>query len=105
MGKPEDGIHEDGPPIPPTMMHWGMAMMSEIYAGPPVLMRVMGLGLDEKQREEIMEIEKGLMKNTVKMKSEIQIAMIEMKDILDKYPADMKAVESKRKKWSRWSLP
>jgi len=98
MGQPGEGMHEDGPPMPQGMMHQDMEMMDGPGDDLPLSMPLMGLGLDEKQKEEVREIEGGLMKSTVRMKSDVQIAMIEMKDILDKDPVDMKAVESKLKK-------
>lgn len=94
---PGDGMSEDGPSMPQGLMHQDMEMMEEPGDGFPLSMTFMGLGLDEKQKEEAREIESGLMKSTVRMKSDIQIATKEMKDILDKYPVDMKAVESKLK--------
>jgi len=97
MGKPREGMHENGPPMHQGMMHHDMEMMDGPGDGLPLLMPLKGLSLDEKQKEEAREIESGLMKSTVRMKSDVQIAMMEMKDILDKYPVDMKAVESKLK--------
>ncbi len=86
------------PPMSHGMMPHGMEMMDGPDAGPPLCMDLMGLGLDEKQKEEVREIESGLIKSTVRMRSDVQITMLEMKDILDKDPVDMKAVESKLEK-------
>ena len=97
MGKPGEGMHEDGPAMHQGMMHHNMEMMDGPGDDLSLSMPLMGLGLDEKQKEEAREIESGLMKSTVRMKSDVQIAMMEMKDILDKDPVDMKAAESKLK--------
>jgi|SRR5208283_5610275 len=96
--KPGEGMHEDGPPVPHGMRRDGMEMMGGPGDDLPFMMPLMGLGLDEKQKEEVREIKSRLMKSTVRMKADVQIAMIEMKDILDKDPLDMNAVESKLKK-------
>src|SRR5271157_838242 len=93
-----EGMHEDGPPVPQGMMHHDMEMMDGPGDDFPLSMPLVGLGLDEKQKEKVREIEGGLMKSTVRMKSDVQIEIMEMKDILDKDPVDMKAVESKLKK-------
>ncbi|MGD0283232.1 MAG: hypothetical protein ABSB95_12825 [Dissulfurispiraceae bacterium] len=98
MCNPGEGMHEDSPAMPHGMMRHSMERMDGPGDDLPIMMFLMGLGLDEKQKEEAREIESGLMKSTVRMKSDVQIAMMEMKDILDKDPVDMKAVESKLKK-------
>lgn len=101
MGKPGDGMHEDGPPAPFRMMFRDREMMDGPFPEMPeyrLLMHLHGFGLDENQKQEIRKIVNELMKNTVLMQSDVQIAMLEMKDILDKDPVDMKAVESKLKK-------
>ncbi len=98
MDNPGEGMHEDGPAMPHGMMRHSMEMMDGPGDDLLYMMSLMGLGLDEKQKGEVREIESGLMKSTVRMKSDVQVAMMEMKDILDKDPVDIKAVESKLKK-------
>ncbi len=93
-----DGMRDDGPPAPQGMMPPAMERMDGPGGDPPLAMLLMDLGLDEKQKESVRAIKSGLMKNTVRLKSDVQIAMMEMRDILDKDPVDMKAAESKLKK-------
>ncbi|HXX58188.1 MAG TPA: periplasmic heavy metal sensor [Thermodesulfovibrionales bacterium] len=61
----------------------------------PMWRHLHGLGLDEKQKAEVREIRNRVMKETVKKRAEAQIARIELKELLDKDPIDMKAVEAK----------
>ncbi len=58
---------------------------------------LMNLGLDEKQKAEIDSIMTGHMKDVIKKKADLQIAKIDLKNILSKDPMDMKAAESKLK--------
>ena len=58
---------------------------------------LMGLGLDEKQREAIKEIKSRVIKEAIRKRADEHIAGIELKDLLDKDPVDMKAVEAKLK--------
>jgi len=74
--------------------HGGIGMRHE---GHSIWMHLKGLGLDEKQREAIKDIESRHMKDTIRERADVQIAAIEMKDILDKEPVDMTAVEAKLK--------
>ena len=53
------------------------------------------LGLDEKQKAEVKEIRNRVMKETIRMRSDERIAGIELKELLDKDPFDMKTVETK----------
>lgn len=104
MGKMGEGMHGDMPMMGGMehqgmgmmegMKHEGMGMMGEDH---PMWKHLMGLGLDEKQKEAIKEIRGRLMKDTIRKKADKQIAQIEMKDLLDKDPVDMKAVEAKLK--------
>jgi len=55
----------------------------------------MELGLDEKQKASAKEIKSIVMKETVKKRADVHIAEIELKDMLDKDPVDIKAVEMK----------
>jgi Spy/CpxP family protein refolding chaperone len=55
------------------------------------------LGLDEKQKEAVREIKQRVMKATIRKKADQEIARIELKDLLEKDPVDMTAVEAKLK--------
>jgi Spy/CpxP family protein refolding chaperone len=99
MGDPGKGCHDEGMHMMPPPM------------GPPVMDRMEGipeadhlmweyltcLGLDEKQREAIKEIKSRIVKETIKKRADGRIAGIELKDLLDKDPVNMKAVEEKLK--------
>jgi Spy/CpxP family protein refolding chaperone len=56
-----------------------------------------GLNLDEQQKASIGEIKSRMMKETIRRKADMQIAQIELKDLLKRDPVDMKAVEAKMK--------
>ncbi len=78
------------------MMHgMGGMMMDDDH---PLWRRLMGLGLDEKQKEAIKALHSRTMKDMVKKKADVTIAGIELRDLLDKDPVDMKAVEAAAKK-------
>ncbi len=63
----------------------------------PMWRHLMDLNLDEKQKAELKEIRSRIMKEMVKKKADERLAGIELKDLLDKDPVDMKAVEAKLK--------
>lgn len=92
MGKMSGGMEESDMPMMGGMMHQGM-----MGADHPMWKHLMGIGLDEKQQEAIKEIKGRLMKDTIKKRADEHIAGIEMKELLDKDPVDMKAVEAKLK--------
>jgi Spy/CpxP family protein refolding chaperone len=58
------------------------------------------LGLDEQQKEAIKEIRSREEKDTIRKRADIRIADIELRDILDKDPVDMNAIETKLKRIS-----
>jgi Spy/CpxP family protein refolding chaperone len=64
----------------------------------PMWKHLMGLGLDEKQKEALKALRSRTMKDMTKKMAEKQIAGIELKDLLDKDLMDMKAVEAAVKK-------
>lgn len=95
-GRSADGMYEEGPPMMPFMKHHCKGMMQEMSGHEhPMWKRLMGLKLDEKQREAINDIKSGVMKEIVRQKADEHIARIELKDLLRKDSPDMKAVESK----------
>ena len=55
------------------------------------------LNLDEQQKKMIHEIKSRMMKQTIRKMADIQIARIELKDLLSQDPMDMKEVEVKVK--------
>ncbi|MDQ7787261.1 MAG: Spy/CpxP family protein refolding chaperone [Thermodesulfovibrionales bacterium] len=97
MGQMGEGMQEDMPMMG-GMKHDGKGMMEGCMGEDHHIWRhLMGLGLDEKQKDTIREIKSGLMKDMIKKKAERQIAKLELKDLLHKDPVDMKAVEAKLK--------
>ena len=96
-GRMMDGM---GPGM--TMMQSGMGcmggggmMMGEHH---PAWKHLMSLGLDEKQKEALKGLHSRVMKEMVKKSADKKIAAIELRDLLDKDPVDMKAVEAAVKK-------
>lgn len=87
MGK---GIHKEGA----CMGHDGGGMMRAEHR---IWKALKDLGLDEKQKEAIKEIKSRVKKDIIKKRADLQIARVELKDILDKEPVDMAAVEAKLK--------
>ena len=84
-------------PMMGGMKQRGMGMMGAEHR---MWRGLRGLGLDEKQKEEIKEIKSRVMKDTIRKRSDLQVARIELKDILDKDAVDMNAAEAKLKQIS-----
>jgi Spy/CpxP family protein refolding chaperone len=84
--------------------HQGMGMMHGMGGGMmmddghPLWKYLMNLGLDEKQIDALKALRSRTMKDMIKKRADKQIAAIELKDLLDKDPVDMKAVEASMKK-------
>jgi Spy/CpxP family protein refolding chaperone len=72
-----------------------MGVMPEVEF--PMWGYLMDLGLDEKQKAEVKEIKSRVMKEMIKKRADEHVARIELKDLLDKDPVNMKAVEAKLK--------
>ncbi len=86
-------------PAGPPMMHPGFEMRDGMPGPVPLInKRLMGLGLDEKQKEAIKEINSRVMKYTIKKRADIEIARIELHDILDRETVDLGAAEAAVKK-------
>jgi len=64
----------------------------------PMMKHLMGLGLDEKQKEALKALRSKTMKDMIKKRADKQVAGIELRDLLDKDTVDMKAVEASVKK-------
>jgi Spy/CpxP family protein refolding chaperone len=62
-----------------------------------MMMNLANLNLDDKQKAEMKEIKMKAMKDMIKKRADMHIAMIELRDLLDNDPIDMKAVEAKMK--------
>ncbi len=100
MGEPGEGMRGG---MMEGMEHQGMSMMhgmgGMMMGGDhPMWQHLMGLGLDEKQKEALKALRSKMMKDMTKKRADQQIAGIELKDLLDKDPVDIKAVEAAVKK-------
>ncbi len=85
------------------MEHPGMGMMygmggMMMEGGPHMWKHLMHLGLDEKQQEALKALRSKTMKEMAKKRADMAVAGIELRDLLDKEPVDMKAVEAAAKK-------
>ncbi len=88
----------EGAPMAGWMKHHRAMEMRG--AEPGIGRNLSGLGLDEKQKEAIKEIRSRAMKDAVRKRADLQVARIELKDILGKDPVDMNAAEAKLKQMS-----
>ncbi len=82
------------------MTHEGMGMMHEMGGGMrggdhPMWRMLKGLNLDDQQRETLKAIKSRVMKEMIRKRADLQIAHMEQRELLDKDPVDMKAVEAK----------
>ncbi len=80
--------------------HEGMGMMHEMgpgmrEGGQHMWRILMGLNLDDQQKETLKAIRSRAMKEMVRKRADLQIAHMEQRELLDKDPVDMKAVEAK----------
>jgi Spy/CpxP family protein refolding chaperone len=81
------------------MMHHGIDMKNERPGmGPFMGKHFMNLGLDEKQKEAIKDINSKALKSVIRKSAELEIARIELRDILDKDSVDLNAVGTLLKK-------
>lgn len=76
-------------------MHDGRGMMKREHH---LWRALMSLGLDEKQKEAIKEIESRVMKDTVSKRADVEVARIELRDLLAKDQVNMNAAEATLKK-------
>ncbi len=76
-------------------MQGGGMMMDDDH---PMWKHLMSLGLDDKQKDALKALRSKMMKDMAKRRADMQIAGIELKDLLDKDPVDMKAVEASVRK-------
>jgi Spy/CpxP family protein refolding chaperone len=79
------------------MMGKGSDMGPGMMGEHRILGKLMSLGLDEKQKEAVKEIERKTMKEAIKKRADLDIARIDLRDLLDKDSIHMKDVESKLK--------
>ena len=89
------GFQEEGMPMMPPMGNHGMGVME---ADHPMWRHLMDLGLDEKQNEAIKKIKSRLTKDTIRKRADLEVANVELKDILDMDSVDLNSAEAKLKK-------
>jgi len=63
----------------------------------PLMMKLMSLGLDDKQKEAMQVIHMNMRKDEIRRRADIGVAEIELKEILMKDPVDLNAAEAKLK--------
>ena len=78
------------------MEHYGMMGHMEDHHQ-MMHMMMTSLGLDEMQKEAIEGIHHRVMREMIRKKADKEIAHMEMKELMDKDPMDMRAVEAKMK--------
>jgi Spy/CpxP family protein refolding chaperone len=93
------GCGETGMHGGPQMMHHGDGFM---YGSPEAARflwhKLMGLGLSEKQTDALKAIRTRVEKDTIKKRADLQLATVDLRELLHKDPVDMKAVEASLKK-------
>lgn len=65
--------------------------------GNPMLMKLMSLGLDDRQKEQVQAVHMNMRKNDIRGRADIAVAEIELREILLRDPVDLNAAEAKLK--------
>ncbi len=78
------------------MMHHGPGFTKEAEHFP--WQKLMGLGLSDKQIDALKAIRNRVAKDTIKKRADLQLARVELREMLDKDSVDMGAVEASLKK-------
>jgi Spy/CpxP family protein refolding chaperone len=65
--------------------------------GHPMMKKLMSLGLDDRQKESVRAIHMKMKKEEIRGEAEVEVAEIELKEVLMKDPVDLKAAEAKLK--------
>jgi len=83
-------------------MHGGPRMMHHDHgsrgAHDFLWKKLMGLGLSDQQTDALKAIRIRVTKDTIKKRADLQLARVDLREILQKDPVDMKAVEASLKK-------
>ncbi len=90
------GGMEYGRSMPPRMTHHKEGSM--YGSGHFLWHKLMGLGLSEKQIDDLKAIRTRAEKDTIKKRAELQLARVDLRELLHKDQVDMKAVEASLKK-------
>lgn len=99
-GAPMDNVarccNDERMPLMPPMLSHGMERREGMpEAEHPLWRHLMSLGLDEKQGETMKEIKSRVAIALIKKRADEHVAGIELKDLLEKDPVDLKVVETK----------
>lgn len=87
---------ERGGQRPGSGMLYGCGMDGTMMDAEHHMTKMMkGLNLDEQQKTSMREIKSRMMKETITKKADLQIAHIELRDLLTQDTVDMKAIEAK----------
>ncbi len=89
---------EMGTHMGPRMMHRGPGFRDGLRAGHFLWKKLMGLGLSEKQIDALKAIRSRVVKDTIKKRADLELARVELRELLDKNAVDMSAVEANLKK-------
>ncbi|HXY55617.1 MAG TPA: Spy/CpxP family protein refolding chaperone [Nitrospirota bacterium] len=88
-----------GMPGGSQMMHHGPGFRNGSHGGGHFLWKkLMGLGLSDQQIDTLKEIKTRVTKDTIKKRADLQLARVDLRELLRKDPVDMKAVEASLKK-------
>ena len=90
----EKDRHEECSSMVGGMKHQHAGMMRH---GHRIWRSLMGLGLDENQKEAFREIRSRVMKDIIRKMADLRISRIELRDILGKDPVDITSAETKLK--------
>ncbi len=83
----------------PQMMHHGPGFRDGLpSAGRFLWKKLMALGLSEKQIDTLKAIRSRVVKDTIKKRADLELARVELRELLDKNPVDMGAIEANLKK-------
>ncbi len=91
----ENSFRGEGMPMMSPMRHDGRGMMESKHH---LWGSLKGLGLDEKQKDAVKEIKSRVMKDTIRKRADIEVARIDLRDLLHKNTVDMNAAEGMLKK-------
>jgi Spy/CpxP family protein refolding chaperone len=92
---PVGGFRAEGMPMMSTMWNHDRGVMGR---GHHLWRSIMSLGLDEKQMEAVREIKSRVMKDTIKKRADLEVARIDLRDLLHKDQVDMSSAETLLKK-------
>ena len=86
------------PLMGPGMMHGGPGFTEGSPQGHFLWKKLMALNLTDKQKDALKGIRERVEKEAIKKRADLQLAHVELQELLDKTPVDMSAVEASLKK-------